>query len=246
VAILPAFQVLRGGEQPFDAFWNPVLASSNQVLLCIGNLSGGHTHPVPEEADGRGPLTLKEFHSAQSQTVHVADAATLARFASLVESKGRPYRIVSQSEATYADLRNSPVILIGLLNNDWTRRLVGELRFTVERPGGGRVQIRDRANPLRNDWFIDYYAPFMDIAKDYALVLRAKDPKTQQMTVTAAGMSVFGTLAAGEFLTSRDEMRKLDAAAPRGWRKMNLEIVLSTQVIRGKPGPPTVVATHFW
>jgi hypothetical protein len=246
VAILPAYQVLRGDEQPFDTFWNPVLASSNQVLLCIGNLSGGHTHPLPDEADGKAPLTLKEFHSAQSQTVHVADAATLARFASLVEGKGKRYRIVSQSEATYADLRNSPVILIGLLNNDWTKRLVGELRFTVERPGGGRVQIRDRTNPLRNDWFIDYYAPFMDIAKDYALVLRAKDPKTEQMTVTAAGMSVFGTLAAGEFLTSRDEMRKLDAAAPRGWRKMNLEIVLSTQVIRGKPGPPTVVATHFW
>jgi hypothetical protein len=130
--------------------------------------------------------------------------------------------------------------------NAATKRLVGELRFTVERPGGGRVQIRDRTNPLRNDWFIDYYAPFMDIAKDYAMVLRAKDPKTEQMTVTAAGMSVFGTLAAGEFLTSRDEIRKLDAAAPRGWKNLNLEIVLSTQVIRGKPSPPTVVATHFW
>ena len=245
IAILPAYQVFRRDEPALDAFWNPVLASANQVLLCIGNQAGGHTHPVADES-GRGPLTLKEFHSTQSQMVHVADATTLAKFASLVESKGRHYRIVSQSEATYADLRNSPVVLIGLLNNDWTKRLVGELRFTVERPGPGKVLIRDRSNPLRSDWFIDYYAPLLDIVKDYALVLRATDPKTEQMTVTAAGMSIFGTLAAGEFLTNRNEIRKLEAVAPKGWRHKNLEVVLSTDVIRGNAGPPKVVAAHFW
>jgi hypothetical protein len=243
VAILPAVQVLRPEEQPLDAFWNPVLSSATQVLLCIGNQAGGHTHPQP---DGTGQLTLKAFHTADSQMVHVADATTLARFASLIQSRGKRYRIVSQSEATYTDLQNSPVVLIGLLNNDWTQRLVGSLRFTVDRPGPGKVMIRDRDNPARSDWFIDFYSPFLDIVKDYALVMRATDPKTEQMTVTAAGMSIFGTLAAGEFLTNANEIRKLNAVAPKNWRRKNLEIVLSTEVIRGNPGPPTVVATHFW
>ncbi len=242
-AILPAVQVLRPAEQPLDAFWNPVLSSSSQVLLCIGNQAGGRTHPPPDE---NGPLTLKAFHSAGNQMVHVADATTLAKFASLIQARGKRYRIVSQSEATYADLQNSPVVLIGLLNNDWTKRLVGDLRFTVDRPGPGKVVIRDRDNPTRSDWFIDYYAAFLDIVKDYALVMRATDPKTEQMTVTAAGMSIFGTLAAGEFLTNPNEIRKLDAVAPKNWKRRNLEIVLSTDVIRGNPGPPTVVATHFW
>jgi hypothetical protein len=242
-AILPAVQVFRPQEKPLDAFWNPVLSSSSQVLLCIGNQAGGHTHPPPDE---NGQLTLKAFHTAENQMVHVADATTLARFASLIQARGKRYRIVSQSEATYADLQNSPVVLIGLLNNDWTRRLVGDLRFTVDRPGPGKVRIRDRDNPARTDWFIDYYAPFLDIVKDYALVMRATDPKTEQMTVTAAGMSIFGTLAAGEFLTDPNEIRKLDAVAPRDWKRRNLEIVLSTDVIRGNPGPPTVVATHLW
>lgn len=171
------------------------------------------------------------------------DAATLA---GLVESRGKRYRLVSQSEATYGEVQNGPVVLVGLLNNDWTRRLVGQLRFTVERPGGGKVQIRDRENPLNHDWFFDYYIPYLNVTRDYALVLRATDPKTEQRTVTAAGLSVFGTMAAGEFLTNPNEIRKLAAFAPKDWKHRNLEVVISTEVIRGHPGPPTVVATHFW
>jgi hypothetical protein len=123
---------------------------------------------------------------------------------------------------------------------------VGQSRFSVERPGGGKVQIRDRNNPLNHDWFIDYYIPYLDVVKDYAVVIRATDPKTEQMTVTAAGLSLFGTIAAGEFLTNPNEMQKLNAVAPKGWKHKNLEVVLSTEVIRGNPGPPTVVAAHFW
>ena len=227
-------------------FWNPVLDRSNTILFCVGNHAGGHLQTGPEDTSGRGPLTLKEFHEAQSQTMLVDDAATLARLAGLVESRGKRYRIVSQSEATYGEMQNGPVVLVGLLNNDWTRRLVGQLRFTVERPGGGKVQIRDRENPLNHDWFVDYYIPYLNVTRDYALVLRATDPKTEQMTVTAAGLSVFGTMAAGEFLTNPNEIRKLSAFAPKDWKHKNLEVVISTEVIRGHPGPPTVVATHFW
>jgi hypothetical protein len=242
-AVLAAFEMHGSGKQVLDAFWNPVLSSSSQVLLCIGNLSGGHTYPV---SDGDGPLTLKQFHNAPSQTVHFADAITLTKFASMVQARGKRYRVVSQTEATYADLQNGPAILIGLLNNDWTKRLVGSLRFTVDRKVGGKVLIRDRTNPLRSDWSIDYYAPLLEISKDYALVMRATDPKTEQMVVAAAGMSVFGTLAAGEFITDENEIRKLAAVAPKGWERKNMEIVLSTDVIRANPGPPKVVATYFW
>lgn len=106
--------------------------------------------------------------------------------------------------------------------------------------------IRDRSDPSRSDWFIDYYRPFLEISKDYALVLRATDPKTEQMVVAAGGMSIFGTLAAAEFLTNGNELSKLTKIAPKAWERKNLEIVLSTEVIRGHPGPPAVVASHFW
>jgi hypothetical protein len=122
---------------------------------------------------------------------------------------------------------------------------VGQLRFTVEhRPR--KLILHDRQDPQREDWSLDYSMPYLSVTRDYALVLRVLDPKTGQMVVTAAGLSVFGTRAAGEFLTNPQEFRKLEKSAPRGWQEKNFEVVLSTEVIRGKSGRPEVVAAHFW
>ena len=115
------------------------------------------------------------------------------------------------------------------------RRLVQNLRFTVERPTRDVILIRDHDNPSRNDWSVNYSTPFLGVTKDYALVLRVSDPKTDQMVVTVAGISAFGTLDAGEFLTNSNEIRKIEAIAPKGWKKKNLEMVLSVDVIRGSP-----------
>jgi len=93
---------------------------------------------------------------------------------------------------------------------------------------------------------MDYSTPYLNVTRDYALVLRVLDPKTEQMVISAAGISVFGTLAAGEFLTDPEQFRKIEAVAPKGWKKMNFEMVLSTDVIRGKSGHAMIVATHFW
>lgn len=235
---------LRRGS-PFDSFWRPILSSRAPVLLCVGNLEGGRGAP------GGGPglsstLTLKEFHSAESQTVHVYDAMTLARFAGLMQASGKQYQIASQSDATFTDLQKGPAILVGLMNNNWTERLVPQLRFTVEHPEAGRITIRDRKNPSNKEWSVDYATPYLDVTKDYAIVLRMADPKTEQMVVVAAGITVFGTFAAGEFLTDKNEMKKLAQFAPPGWEGKNMELVLSTDVIRGRSGPVTIVAAQFW
>jgi hypothetical protein len=247
-AVAVAALFLGWHQDPLASFWRPMFSSRDRILICIGTLAGGHKTPPPGQDSKRDEqtITLKEFHSLEKQTVHIADAITLSRFAGLLEARGKSYQVASQSEANFADLQNGPVILIGLLNNEWTKRVVGQLRFSVEKPDPGKVLIRDRDNPSQHDWFVDYYIPYLDVSKDYALVLRVLDPKTDQMVVTAAGISVFGTLAAAEFLTGPDELKKLSALAPRGWERMNVEIVLSTDVIRGKSGRPHIAATHFW
>jgi hypothetical protein len=176
----------------------------------------------------------------------VPDAITVSRVTGLLQSYGKRYRVASQSEATFADLQNGPAVLIGLANNDWTERLVGKLRFTLERRPPGRLVLRDSSNPAREDWAVDYRMPYLSVTRDFALVVRVLDPKTEQMVVTAAGLSVFGTLAAGEFLTMPDEFRKIRGVAPKGWQQKNFELVLSTDVIRGKSGHPNIVAAHFW
>jgi hypothetical protein len=230
---------------PMENFWGPVLSARGEVLLCVGNLEGGR------RADGEAsaiaaPVTLSDFHRADREIIHVDDAITLSRVAGLIESKGKPYRIASQTDANFADLQHGPAVLIGLLNNDWTGRLVQNLRFTVEHPSRGVILIRDHENPTNNAWSVDYSTPYLSVTKDYALVLRVSDPKTDQMVVTVAGISAFGTMAAGEFLTNPDEIRKIEAVAPKGWKKRNLEMVLAVDVIRGIPGHANIVAARFW
>jgi hypothetical protein len=243
-ALAVALQAVVRSNDALDRFWRPVLLAPNPILLCVGNTAGGQ-RPQPT-ADSAAGLSMLDFHNSASQTMLVSDAATLSRFAGLLQAKGKRYRIVSQSEATFIDLQNGPAVLIGLANNDWTERLVGKLRFWVEHRPPGRLVLRDRDNPSKQDWFIDYSMPYLAVTRDYALVVRVLDPKTEQMVVTAAGISAFGTAAAGEFLTNAQEFRKIEAVAPGGWQKKNFEIVLSTEVIRGKSGHPEIVETHFW
>jgi hypothetical protein len=133
------------------------------------------------------------------------------------------------------------------MNNDWTERLLSNLRFTVGQDLQRQVMlIRDRNNPANHDWSINYTAPYLDITRDYALILRMKDPKTEQVVIVAAGLSAFGTSAAGKFLTDPDDMKKLAAIAPRDWANKSMEIVLSTVVIRGTAGHGTIIASQFW
>lgn len=227
-----------------NSFWRPIFSSHSRVLLCIGDMEGG-LGSSEAHANLNPALTLSDFQNSPFETASVYDAMTMAKFAGFLEAHGRQFRLKSQSDATYTDLQNGPAILVGLLNNSWTERLVPNLRFTVENDSG-KVIIRDRINASRKDWSVDYTAPYLDVSKDYALVLRMIDPKTEQMVIVAAGITVFGTSAAGDFLTNRDEIKKLSAIAPPGWEKKNMEIVLSTDVIRGRSGPADIVAAQFW
>jgi hypothetical protein len=178
--------------------------------------------------------------------IHYYDASTLAKFAGLLQAKGKDFRLSSQSEMNSAELQSSPSVLIGLMNNTWSERLMPQLRFTVERPVSTSLIIRDHFHPASNDWSVDYKMPYLDTTRDYAIVLRMVDPKTGQVVVCAAGLTVFGTWAAGEFLTHREQIQKLEAVAPANWQKMNMELVLATNVARGKPAPASIVAAQFW
>jgi hypothetical protein len=244
-AAIFAVATFTGGQDAFDLFWKPIFSSRSPVLLCIGNVEGG-LESLPPNSALTSESSLTDFHSSPANTVNSSDAFTMAKFAGLLKANGRDFRLASQSDATFTDLQDGPAILVGLFNNNWTVRLVPQLRFTVERPTPSKFVIRDRNNPTRNDWAIDYATPYLELTKDYAIVLRMVDPKTEQTVMVAAGITVFGTSAAGDFLTSKNEMKKLAAIAPPGWEKKNMELVLSTDVIKGRSGPASIIASQFW
>jgi hypothetical protein len=55
-----------------------------------------------------------------------------------------------------------------------------------------------------------------------------------------------GTSAAADFLTHAQYLSTLNDGKTNGWEQKNVEAVIKTQIIDGKPGPPILVARYFW
>jgi hypothetical protein len=104
--------------------------------------------------------------------------------------------------------------------------------------------IEDRNNPGKREWLLDrLHQQTEDYKyKDYPIVARFLVPDTDQFVVVAAGIGRGGTVAAGEFLVDEHRMDELLKQIPRDWQKKNIEVVLETQAIQGRSGPPRVRA----
>jgi hypothetical protein len=240
-----------------DRFWRPVLESSNTVLLCIGQRSFMASSQEPRQPVNpdvgvllqrkgpEAPVTLSELYYMGSQNVALTDARTLGRLTGLLESRGKTYRILGGSATSFTDLRNSPVILIGGFNNDWTIRLTGPMRFSLERDGV-TFWIRDRQNPGNKSLAVNYDTPYLSLSEDYAVISRVLDPTTEHIVVIAAGLTGYGTTAAGEFLADPRYLEDAAKQAPAKWERKNIQWVIGTKVISGISGPPRVIDRYFW
>ena len=254
---VPALIILAAWLKPWtphsalDRLWSPVLDSSSPVLLCVGQrpfVGFSATEPesssAPVQYAAAPQTTLFQLYYLGSQNVALPDVMTLGRLAGFLQAKGKAYHVRGESSTTFEDLRDGPVVLIGAFNNDWSMRLMGPRRFSFERDGD-TFWIKDVQNPSDKSHAVNYAMPYLQLTEDFALVSRVLDPVTERMVVLAAGLTGYGTLAAGEFLSNPAYMETI-AARPGRWARKNVEVVISTKVINGKSGPPKVVIAHFW
>jgi hypothetical protein len=131
------------------------------------------------------------------------------------------------------------------MNNNWTLRLMSGTRFNFDRGPNG-IRITDKEHPSLAGWSVDPEANLAEFNRDYGIISRLRDPKTGQSVVIVGGLLSWGTLAAGQFASDPEYLRKLDALGPKGWEKKNVQVLIATEVINGSSGPPQVLATHFW
>lgn len=215
-----------------DQFWAPVLASPKPVL--IYNATSALFRPV----DSTGPA--HEFLPVLGQYTCIGDAYASVVLGSLFSGKGKLYQMRYGSDLTFGDLRYQPSILIGAFNNSWTLQTTNELRFVFEKHPTIRDRVGNRLYTLPD------LKPDGRTPEDYAIVSRVFDSKTGELLIAAAGITQYGTRAAGEFLTSSHLMTALAANAPRDWTKKNLQVLIHTKIVDETPGPPVVVASTFW
>jgi hypothetical protein len=223
-----------------DLFWRPVIRQSQSVMLCLGRSNFRPADPSPAFS-----------HPVDPHQTAVAwwDAETLARVAGLVQSKGASLRLFREDEATFSDFQQRPAVLIGAYNDQWTMELMSRMRYTFQRTGSFQW-IADRDRPSFQDWKNDLGQADaqgnLALKQDYAIISRVANPRTGFITVTVAGLWGYGTLAAGRFLTDTKYIQDYANRSGFNFEKGNIQLVIGTEVIQGKPGPPTVLAATSW
>jgi hypothetical protein len=221
-------------------FWRPFTSSgSARPLLCVGQLPVSITPQGPKDSLARSLLGQKP--------VSISDAAVLSEYATYLGTKEIRPRILVSTAATYGDLRQHPVLLIGGLDNNWTIRFLNELRYRMHfDPNSSVLQIYDSSNPSGLIWKMDFSQTTEHVTEDYAIVARFYAPETENTVVVAAGLGENGTATAAEFLLHSQYLMTAGQGAPPQWMKKNMEFVIKTQIIDGNAGPPIIVAQYFW
>jgi hypothetical protein len=231
-----------------DRFWAPITAGSSTATYCLGepakDINVGSINSLDTPATGSNPEPLY-FRLHYSGLFAMADIITLTHTAAALEARHKAFRVVPASGASFAQLREGPIVLIGAFDNIWTLRVTQKLRFGFESKDGVAVLV-DRKSKTQTTWATAWDTPYAKLSGDYAIVARIHDSITGQPMIIAAGISEEGTEAAGEILYNPVYLEALLAKVPANWEQMNIEAVIQTQVIQGHPGPPTVLAVEAW
>jgi len=226
-----------------EQFWAPFVKSPDPVLFCIADQSQYSTINLRDAANPLRQTTLNDHMI----TVIIDDVSPLVNIAGLLQTYGRTYRVQGETATTLTDLRRSPSVFIGAYDNSWTLRLTAPLRFHFANNAEmTRFWIEDRNNPSRQDWLLERSRQDTGTYKDYAIVARFLDPNTDRFVVVAAGVARGGTVAAGEFLVDARRLDELARQGPKDWSHKNIEVVLETQVIDGRSGPPRIDEVYTW
>jgi len=244
-----------------DRLWGPMLKAPGTVLICMGqpityNLKSAQAQDAIQSVlapDARPEtpksvaITEKDLVILADRYVALGDAICLLHVTSLFDRYGKPYRIRGERSTNFADLRENPAVLIAAFDNQWTLRTAGQLRFTFVKDSAHDTDlVRDAQNPSNTKWALTGAWPNWDVSTDYAIVSRVLDTTTDRPVIIAAGITQYGTMAAGEFLTDARYFSEAVPLLPRDWPKKNLQIVLRVPVVNRTPGRPRILAWHVW
>jgi len=224
-------------------FWQPFVNSAEPTLFCLADQPQYASIRLRDAADPQHVTMLPDT----MVTVIIDDVDPLVDIAGMLRTYGKNYRVLGESSTTLTDLRHSASVFIGAFDNGWTLRLTAPLRFHFGNDVSmTKFWIEDRNNADKREWLLTREQQKTEDYKDYAIVARFVPPDTDQVSVVAAGIGRGGTVAAGEFLVNENRMDEILKQLPVDWQKKNIEVVLETQVIQGRSGPPRVKAVHVW
>ena len=153
-----AVWVRKTSAGPVEAFWRPVLDSANPALICLGHpvvyLLSQAVHQRYRARSGKtldqGPYELKfepgevlgaDIIPVPDQYVGVGDAQAGFRIGTKLELMGKKSQFRTGYDVAFADLKSSPIVLVGAYSNRWTKQVTRpalRLRANRRRPESSR------------------------------------------------------------------------------------------------------------
>ncbi len=236
------------------AFWKPILDHSQPPVLCLGTptfygirgdlrrrfLAHQKGESLPPERLLSPELDVFAY---EGMFLGIGGTTAAGDIANYFGRHKKHVVIRPGSDSNFAELRNSPVILIGLNYNDWSLRAMKDLRFRYEHNSGGVIVDRDKPGQL---WRPKDLQLNSRPSEDYGLISRFLHPESGQPIVALGGVTTFGTQAAGELITDPERFHKFLETAPAGWASKNVQVLIRTKVVGMTPGPAEIIAIHVW
>jgi hypothetical protein len=233
--------------------WAPLLKAPEPVIICVADetvpqitsaLASDWASEIADQIAGRKPPVASTADTSMPLTPFV-DAEVSARVAGWFKEHGKPFRLARVTRLTLEDFRHGPAVLVGAFDNVWNLALYSKLRYHVQvDPATKDEWIEDSQNPGSREWKGSGKLLYSDSSVDYAIITRVFNKDTGTWFVTAGGLGMHATEAAGDLLTDPDLSRSLPEAIRSGNR--NVQIVLKTTVIGAHTGAPQILAVHTW
>ncbi len=226
-------------SRPVDEVWAPLWQQGQPVTICIGQPVVPSTKPAQE-------LSWVEY-MAEVNIINFDDVQALTGVVTFLDANGRKFTLKKSTDTSLADLRATPVLLLGGLSNQWTLRALARLRYRMDYTAtktSGELRIYDSRNPTGRVWRLPIHQTSAQQVQDYALIARFTDQETGQPTIILAGLGGAGNKAAVEFLTQGKYLSPLLRALPSD--KKNFEAVIGSSVVNGNQGQPQLLALETW
>jgi hypothetical protein len=238
-AAILAWTVTRPATTVLDEFWAPVLKGASPVFVCAAYVPVWNLDRDPA---AKGPDRAEDFVALTDQFVGGGDLIATSRLTSMLTRLRRPYRLKVGNDVSFGDMRSGPAILVGYSYTRW-KEISSQMRYFID---GVRRPIGILDNGKPTPWTLPNLPRDRRTSEDYAIVSRVFHPDTHAMLVELAGITQYGTDAAGDLVTNPELMTEALRGAPPDWQTKNVQFVLHVKVISGAPTSPQVVAHHFW